>query len=100
MVPRAAPFVISEGKIGVLKSLFGHLVLRPCLGALQVVGLALVVEAVPGVKEIANVLGLFLLLAFNLVLGHGLGSIFVVIRKLALFLGIVGFGFLRLFGPD
>ena len=42
----------------------------------------------------------FLPFAFDLILGHGLGRVFVVVGKLALVLGVVRLGLLRILGRD
>ena len=59
IVQFAVPFVIRKRNIVRLKRLLRHIALRPSLRALQIVGLAFVVEAVPGVEKVADVLECF-----------------------------------------
>ena len=100
IVQLAVPFVVGKGDVVRLKSLLGHLALRPRLRALQFVRLALIVEAVPCVEQVRNVLGLFWLFAFHLILGHRLSRVLVIVGKLALVVGLLRFGLLILFWRD
>ena len=68
--------------------------MRPRLGTLQIIGLALLIETVPRVEEVTDVLLLPLVLRFYLIFGDRFRGILVIVREFTFLLAVIRLGLL------